>query len=87
MFSAILTAFFRLIVLKTKLKISNIEFELVNLLKLTFVSAPLGSGKSAALQAGVNGPILAVKENCDAPIVIEDITKNGLFLHLKDMGG
>ena len=85
MFPAILTALSGLMAPRTKLKMSHIEFEPVNL--FTIVLAPPGSGKSAALQAGIQGPVLAVEDNCDMPILIEDATKNGLFLHLKETGG
>ena len=53
MFPAILTALHvsGLMAPRTKLKMSHIEFEPVNL--FTIVLAPPGSGKSAALQAGI----------------------------------
>jgi len=59
---------------ETNLKMSHIEFEPVNL--FTIVLAPPGSGKGGALQAGFKGPVLAAEESCDAPIVIDDVTKN-----------
>lgn len=85
MFPGILTALSGLMAPKTKLKMSPIELEPVNL--FTIVLAPPGSGKSAALQAGVNGPILALEEHCDAPVLIEDFSKHGVFLHLKATEG
>ena len=48
---------------------------------------PLGSGKSAALQAGVNGRVLALEEHCDAPVLIEDFSNHSVFLHLKETEG
>lgn len=85
MFPANLTSLSGLMAPKTKLKMSHIEFEPVNL--FTIVLAPPGSGKSAALHAAIERPILAVEDNCDSPILVEDVTKNGLFVHLKETGG
>ena len=85
MLPGILTALSGLMAPKTKLEMSAIELEPVNL--FTIVLAPPGSGKSAALQAGVNGPILALEEHCDTPVLIEDFSKHGVFLHLKETEG
>ena len=68
MFPGILTALLGLMAPKTKLKMSPIELEPVNL--FNFVLAPPGFGKSVALQAGVNGPILSFEEHCDAPVFL-----------------
>ncbi len=78
MFPAILSAVSGLIAAKAKLKMSEIEEELVNL--FVIVLAPPGAGKSAALQAGIETPVVSLEETIDRPV-----TRSGVFLHLKTM--
>ena len=64
---------------------SEIEEEPVNL--FTIVLAPPGAGKSAALKAGIENPIVSLEESIDRPILVEDFTRSGVFLHLKTTEG
>jgi hypothetical protein len=85
MFPAILSAVSGLIAPKTKLKMSEIEEEPVNLFMI--VLAPPGAGKSAALRAGIEIPIVSLEETIDRPVLVEDFTRSGVFLHLKTTEG
>lgn len=85
MLPAILTAVSGLMAPKTRLQISAIEEEPVNL--FTIVLAPPGAGKSAALHAGIENPIIGLEESTDRPILVEDLTRNGVFNHLKSTEG
>ena len=64
---------------------SEIEEEPVNL--FTIVLAPPGAGKSAAFKAGIENPIVSLEESIDRPILVEDFTRSGVFLHLKTTEG
>ena len=85
MLPAILTAVSGLIAPKTRLRMSAIEEEPVNL--FTIVLAPPGAGKSAALHAAVENPIIGLEESTETPILVEDFTRNGVFNHLKSTDG
>jgi len=85
MFPGILTAISGLMAPNTTLKISPIELEPSNL--FIVVLAPPGAGKSAALHAGVENPITTLEESIDHPILMEDFTRTGVFMHLKTTEG
>jgi hypothetical protein len=85
MFLGILTAVSGLMEPKTTLQTSEMEFEPVNL--FTIVLAPPGASKGAALHAGVETPIILLEETTDKPILVEDFTRNGVFVHLKATDG
>jgi len=85
MFPGILSAVSGLMAPKTTLRMSAIELEPVNL--FTIVLAPPGAGKSAALHAGVENPIITLEESIENPILVEDFTRSGVFIHLKTTEG
>lgn len=85
MFPGILSAVSGLMAPKTKLKMSEIEEEPVNLFAI--VLAPPGAGKTAALRAGIENPIVNLEASIDMPILVEDFTRSGVFLHLKTTEG
>ena len=80
-FPGILTAVSGLMAPRTTLQISEMEFEPVNL--FTIGLAPPGAGTSSALHAGAVKPINRLEETTDKPIVVEDFTRSGVFVHLK----
>jgi len=45
-----------------------------------------GAGKSAAMHA-VENPIITLEETTDMPILVEDFTRSGVFVHLKTTDG
>ena len=85
MLPGILSAVSGLMAPKTRLKMSEIEEEPVNLFMI--VLAPPGAGKSAALRAGIENPIVSLEASIDMPIFVEDFTRSGVFLHLKGTEG
>ena len=85
MLPAILIAVSGLIAPKARLRMSAIEEEPVNL--FTTVLAPHGAGKSAALHATVENPIIGLEESTETPILGEDFTRSGVFNYLKSTDG
>ncbi|XP_048587964.1 uncharacterized protein LOC116605640 [Nematostella vectensis] len=85
MFPAILTGISGVMAPRTTIKLSKNEYEPVNL--FTVILAPTGAGKTAAMKAAIDEPLSALDESCEAPILIEDFSKSGLFNHLKNTDG